>query len=292
MRRCLMDKSPAVQWYAKDHLTSVRVAMMDLKTEGAYRRALDYCWLNGFLPNNLKKLCEVIGKGCTEKIAKVVYEMFEVHPDFPDRLVNERQEKERAKQANFRASRVENGKRGGRPKREPSDNLEKTYEKPTGFENESENEAKKSFPISYFLSPSPDIEKENIKEKPEGGETGEAQNQLFQVNNQEERKKGSAQKKKEVFTPPTIEQIVSVVDEQQRLKNLNWDTARCTSVAEDIFDHYENTKWTYGKSKTPISSLTSTVRQWIKRGMDRGDLKPTPIGASSQASKYPLGYVS
>ena len=72
----MAEKSPAFQWYPKDILGSARVAQLSLMEEGAYRRALDYCWLQGHLPADVKALAKVIGKGCTPKIAGVVKPMF------------------------------------------------------------------------------------------------------------------------------------------------------------------------------------------------------------------------
>ncbi len=60
-----MNKSPAFQWYPKDILSSARVQEMSLAEEGAYRRALDFCWLNGSLPADTEKLARVIGKGAS-----------------------------------------------------------------------------------------------------------------------------------------------------------------------------------------------------------------------------------
>lgn len=152
------DKSPAFQWYPKDYLTSARVAMMDLKTEGAYRRAMDYCWLNGFLPADEKKLSILIGKGCTPKIAGEVKEMFEVDPEDSSKLIHARLNKEREKQKEFSAKQSGNGSLGGRPRKsEPikTDNPNESQEKGLGFSGLSETEAKKSSPISNLQSSFP-----------------------------------------------------------------------------------------------------------------------------------------
>ena len=92
------EKSPAFQWYPKDILASQRVAIMNLAEEGAYRRALDYCWLHNSLPTEPRKLAAIIGKRCTIKIAETVKSMFY---ESEGRLFHERLEKERLKQAEF-----------------------------------------------------------------------------------------------------------------------------------------------------------------------------------------------
>lgn len=72
--------------------------MMTLTEEGAYRRLLDFCWINGAIPADPEKAARVVGKGCTKEIAKVCLEMFTPHPTDETLLVHDRQETERAKQ--------------------------------------------------------------------------------------------------------------------------------------------------------------------------------------------------
>lgn len=127
------DKSPAYQWYPRKVFGSQRVSLMSLAEEGAYRRALDYCWLHGSVPRDPKKLAFLIGKGCTERIAKGIIGMFLIHPDDETLLIHETIEREREKQKEYNAKQSENGKKGGRPKKE-------TQNKPTAFDRVIENE--------------------------------------------------------------------------------------------------------------------------------------------------------
>jgi uncharacterized protein YdaU (DUF1376 family) len=92
------NKSPAFQWYPKDILASARVQEMSLAEEGAYRRLLDYCWLNGSVPRDEKRCARLIGKGCTPETAKYVLEMFTVDPNDESRMIHDRLEIEREKQ--------------------------------------------------------------------------------------------------------------------------------------------------------------------------------------------------
>src|ERR1019366_10819545 len=109
-------KSPAFQWYPKDILSSHRVAMMTLCEEGAYRRALDFCWLHGFVPADTKQLCKMIGKNCSAKIAEVVKEMFVKMPGDETKLIHERLEAEREKQEEYRGKMKANAeKRWNKP---------------------------------------------------------------------------------------------------------------------------------------------------------------------------------
>jgi uncharacterized protein YdaU (DUF1376 family) len=91
-------KTPAFLWYPKDILTSSRVQEMSLAEEGAYRRLLDYCWLNGSVPSDEKRCARLIGKGATPEMAKYVLDMFLPHPTDPDKKIHDRLEVERAKQ--------------------------------------------------------------------------------------------------------------------------------------------------------------------------------------------------
>lgn len=93
-----MNKSPAFQWYPKDILASARVQEMSLAEEGAYRRLLDFCWLNGSIPADEKRVSRLIGKGATVEIAQVCMEMFVPDPQDESRLIHDRLEEERAKQ--------------------------------------------------------------------------------------------------------------------------------------------------------------------------------------------------
>lgn len=92
------NKSPAFQWYPKDILASARVQQMTLAEEGAYRRLIDYCWINGSIPADAQKAARLIGKGASIEIAMTVLDMFSPHPDDPDKMIHDRLEIERAKQ--------------------------------------------------------------------------------------------------------------------------------------------------------------------------------------------------
>jgi len=93
-----VTKSPAYQWYPKDILASARVQEMSLAEEGAYRRLLDYCWLNGSVPSDERRCARLIGKGATPEMAKYILEMFIPHPTDPDKKIHDRLESERIKQ--------------------------------------------------------------------------------------------------------------------------------------------------------------------------------------------------
>ena len=108
----MTQKSPSYQWYPKDAISSARIAVMTLEQEGAYRRALDYCWLTGSLPADLDLLARIIGKGCTTETAMVVRSMFT--RDSSDRrlLIHDRLDAERSKQKAWREKSAAGGRRG------------------------------------------------------------------------------------------------------------------------------------------------------------------------------------
>lgn len=78
---------------------------MSLAEEGAYRRLIDYCWLNETIPNDPTRCARLIGKGATTKIAKVCLEMFTQHPTDPSLMVHDRLEQEREKQRRNKEAR-------------------------------------------------------------------------------------------------------------------------------------------------------------------------------------------
>jgi uncharacterized protein YdaU (DUF1376 family) len=93
------NKSPAFQFYPQDYIASPRVAEMTLEEEGAYIRLLCYCWTAGSIPSDPERCARLVGKGCSISVATNVQRTFNESPTDPQRLVHERIEKERQKQA-------------------------------------------------------------------------------------------------------------------------------------------------------------------------------------------------
>lgn len=86
------ESSPAYQRYPKDYLSDKNVQVMTLEEEGCYNRLMDYCWLEGSLPNNPEELAAL----CKGKNPSVrVVNCFTVSGDV---LIHLRLEEERAKQ--------------------------------------------------------------------------------------------------------------------------------------------------------------------------------------------------
>lgn len=102
-------KSPAFQFYPNDYLGSMRVSELSLEEEGAYLRALCYCWNNGNLPCEPSKLARIIGKNCTVEIAKNISRLFVKKNKI---LIHERLEQERIKQQKYSKQAHDNGLKG------------------------------------------------------------------------------------------------------------------------------------------------------------------------------------
>jgi uncharacterized protein YdaU (DUF1376 family) len=104
-----MAKVPAFQFYAADYLADEHVQLMSLEEEGAYIRALAYCWREGSIPADPEALSRLL-KGGSTTLVRVVQARFKQHPEFPDRMVHPRLEEERQKQKNWRVKSAEGGK--------------------------------------------------------------------------------------------------------------------------------------------------------------------------------------
>ena len=133
-----MPKSPAFQFYAADWLADENVELMTLEEEGAYIRALSYCWREGSLPADKEKLSRLL-KGCSMQTLTTVQGCFVVGSNDGSRLVHPRLEIERQKQAKWRDKSAAAGRTSGKVRREKklhaeptfvngSTNLEPTYE--------------------------------------------------------------------------------------------------------------------------------------------------------------------
>ena len=105
-------KSPAYQWYPKDYLADVHTTLMTLEEEGAYRRLLDHCWLEGSIPNDMQAL----GRMCKGLTPQRMAEMWvNLEPCFRlkgGRWFHPRLEAERKKQLAYKKAKSRAGKLG------------------------------------------------------------------------------------------------------------------------------------------------------------------------------------
>lgn len=105
-------RDPAFLAYATDWLQSETVSGMTLEQQGAYWRLLCFGWLHDGIPADLERLRSMLGsppRRRFEALWAVVGPCWEPHPTVPGRLVNPRQEHERAAR---RAKSAEMARRG------------------------------------------------------------------------------------------------------------------------------------------------------------------------------------
>ena len=108
----MVSKPPAFQWYPKDYLSDVHTVLMTLQQEGAYMRLINYCWLEGSLPNDM----EALGRMCKGLSAQEMSEVWKaIEPCFKkrgNRWVHPRLLLERKKQMEYSAAKSRAGRKG------------------------------------------------------------------------------------------------------------------------------------------------------------------------------------
>jgi uncharacterized protein YdaU (DUF1376 family) len=110
--------SPAFQWYPAEYLADEHVTLMTLEEEGAYNRAMNYCWREGSLPSDPVLLSRLLKNASLEVVQTVVQRFRKIETENGTRLVHGRLEKERRKQSEWRRKSSEGGKLSGKLRRE------------------------------------------------------------------------------------------------------------------------------------------------------------------------------
>ncbi len=109
-------RDPAILFYPLDFYSDRLVVVMTLEEQGAYHRLLYYTWISDGhgIPMDFSDMAQAIG--VTVRKMKALWRRLEPcfipHPDFPDRLVNKRQEEERVKRGDFKRKKSEAGQKG------------------------------------------------------------------------------------------------------------------------------------------------------------------------------------
>ena len=103
-------RSPAFQFYPGDYSSSQRVRLLTLEEEGAYINLLCSCWLHGSIPSDPEMAARLIGKGATTTLATTVLTMFRPSTE-PGRMIHDRLEDERSKQASWREKSASGGRK-------------------------------------------------------------------------------------------------------------------------------------------------------------------------------------
>jgi uncharacterized protein YdaU (DUF1376 family) len=104
-------KAPAFMWYPKDYLTDEHTVVMTLEEEGAYRRLLDHCWLQGSIPDDMQalaRMCKNISPRRMEKLWKSIEPCFRKRAGrwYHPRLDIERRGQEARREAKSRAGKL------------------------------------------------------------------------------------------------------------------------------------------------------------------------------------------
>lgn len=108
------EKPVAFQFYPRDYLADVHVEVMTIEEEGIYIRLLAYCWLEKFLPNDLKVLCQ-LAKGATpEAVGTVVRTCFKIDTKDDTKIFHPRLELERKKQHEWSQKSSDAGKKSAK----------------------------------------------------------------------------------------------------------------------------------------------------------------------------------
>lgn len=147
------EQSPAFQFYPKDFLADGNVAGMSMAERGAYITLLCVCWREGSLPMDTKRLAHMVG-ATHQAFARVWPAVQACFEEQDGRLVHKRLDKERAKQAEFRAQQSAAGKASAakRASRQPKGNGRSTGVQPEPQPNGNRNPSLLS-PISDLQSP-------------------------------------------------------------------------------------------------------------------------------------------
>jgi len=117
-RAIRLSDSPAFQWYAAEYLADENVTLMTLEEEGAYIRAISYCWREGSIPSDPTLLSRLLKNASSEVVQTVVQRFRKIETENGTRLVHGRLEKERRKQAEWRKKSADGGKLSGKHRRE------------------------------------------------------------------------------------------------------------------------------------------------------------------------------
>jgi uncharacterized protein YdaU (DUF1376 family) len=160
-----MNSPPAFQFYAADWLADADVTMMTLEEEGAYIRALAFCWREGSIPADEKRL-SVLLKGGSRDVLAAVKQRFKISPSDPQRLVHGRLDLERKKQKEWREKSSEAGKKSGKIRREKKLHNEPTLNSGSYLVEPKANSTSSSLFSSSFSSPTTEKTKKQKTSKP------------------------------------------------------------------------------------------------------------------------------
>jgi uncharacterized protein YdaU (DUF1376 family) len=119
------EAAPAYLWYPADFLASSRVVAMTPLAELAYRRLLDYSWMDGSVPENCEACARLARLSFTtmRKLWPLVRPCFVALDGHDGRMVNARQERDRAALHAKRAMAAVAGKAGAKARWKHGDRM-------------------------------------------------------------------------------------------------------------------------------------------------------------------------
>ena len=178
-----MAKAPAFQFYPSDFLSDENVALMTNQEVGCYIKLLCYCWKEGSVPSDIKKLARLCGEP-EELMAELWVSLkpcFKIVNDdgvergdgsamlSHSRAINMRLDKERKKQEAHRKERSKSGQKGakarwGKGKKKDSSAMAKPIAKPMA-KNGSSSSSSTVIDLSKDKSNQPEIDFEKPTKK-------------------------------------------------------------------------------------------------------------------------------
>jgi hypothetical protein len=104
---------PYYKWFWQDWRANRKIQRMSYIERGLYRELLDECWVEGYIPNDIKELADICG--CPEDVMadawQVLSSCFLLIQD--NTLINEKLHSLRTEKDVERLKKAENGKKGG-----------------------------------------------------------------------------------------------------------------------------------------------------------------------------------
>lgn len=94
--------SPAFQFYPKDFLSSSKVGRMSMTERGVYITLLSHCWLDNGLPDDVSQIAKLAGMKQPQFVRMWAGPLHECFYAKSGRLHNDRLDRERKKQVEFR----------------------------------------------------------------------------------------------------------------------------------------------------------------------------------------------
>ena len=107
-----VNKPPAFQFYPADFISDENVVLMNNQEVGCYIKLLCFCWKQGSIPNDMRKIAKLCNEN--ETVMAQLWDSLKscFNKNNNGRLCNPRLEKERKKQITFRKERSESGQKG------------------------------------------------------------------------------------------------------------------------------------------------------------------------------------